>query len=76
MNFYPSGISNIIIWAIRFYKKNISKYFGSVCIYSPTCSQYAVEAIERYGPLKGVWLFLKRISWCRIPYSGGYDPVP
>ena len=66
-----------LIKMIRFYRKYISplKKHG-VCIYTPTCSQYAIEAIEKYGALKGSYLTTKRILRCNPFAKGGYDPVP
>jgi putative membrane protein insertion efficiency factor len=61
---------------IRFYQAAISPSFGNVCRYAPSCSQYAYEAIERHGLLKGTWLGTRRILRCN-PWGGrGYDPVP
>ncbi len=61
---------------IRVYQYLISPLLGPNCRYQPTCSSYAVEAISRHGPLKGVWLALRRIGRCH-PWGGaGYDPVP
>ena len=68
----------ILIKIIRFYQKYLSALKGrATCIYTPTCSQYAIEAIEKYGALKGGWLAFKRICRCN-PFSkrGPYDPVP
>lgn len=61
---------------IRFYRKNISPMFPSTCRYLPSCSQYALTAIERYGALKGGWMALRRILRCHPLHKGGYDPVP
>ena len=61
---------------IRFYQKAISPYRARCCIYIPTCSQYALEAIEKYGALKGGWLAFRRILRCNPFHKGGYDPVP
>ncbi len=61
---------------IRFYQICISPYLPNSCRYTPTCSQYALEAFRKYGPFKGFWLALKRILRCH-PWGGsGYDPVP
>ena len=66
----------IIIVFIRFYQTAISPLTPPACRYTPTCSAYALEAVKKYGPLKGGWLALKRILSCH-PWGGhGYDPVP
>jgi len=61
---------------IRFYRRGISPYTPPSCRYIPTCSQYAMEAIEKYGLAKGGWMALKRILRCNPFHPGGYDPVP
>jgi len=64
------------IGLIKLYQWIISPMLGPKCRYTPTCSTYAVQAIEKYGPIKGIWLGLKRISRCH-PWGGsGYDPIP
>ena len=64
------------IGLIRFYQKCISPLTPPACRYTPTCSQYGIEAIRKYGVIKGGWLTVKRISRCH-PWGGsGYDPVP
>ncbi|HOS48303.1 MAG TPA: membrane protein insertion efficiency factor YidD [Bacteroidia bacterium] len=69
-------LSSLMIGMIRFYKGAISPHLGKACRYTPTCSEYGVQAISKYGPLKGGWLTLKRILSCH-PWGGhGYDPVP
>jgi len=61
---------------IKIYQWVISPWLGPKCRYIPTCSQYALEAFKKYGPIKGFWLALKRIASCH-PWGGsGYDPVP
>ncbi len=68
-------VSKIIVFLIRIYQLSISPFLGSNCRYQPTCSQYSVDAVNKYGPLKGGWLALKRISSCH-PWGGhGHDPV-
>ena len=65
-----------LILLVRFYQKFISPYKPCCCRFTPTCSQYALEALRKYGPLKGSWLAFKRIIRCH-PWGGsGYDPVP
>ena len=65
-----------LVLPIEFYRKVISPMTPPSCRFTPTCSQYALEAIRKYGPFKGLWLAIKRISRCH-PWGGsGYDPVP
>jgi putative membrane protein insertion efficiency factor len=66
----------ILIGLVKVYQGAMSPYLPGACRYTPTCSQYAIEAIQKHGPLKGSWLGVKRISRCH-PWGGhGYDPVP
>ncbi|MGN1085338.1 MAG: membrane protein insertion efficiency factor YidD [Lachnospiraceae bacterium] len=66
-----------LIAMIRFYQKYISPYKGgSCCRFIPTCSQYALEALEKYGAFKGSLLAIRRILRCHPFHAGGYDPVP
>jgi uncharacterized protein len=61
---------------IKVYQWGISPLIGPKCRYTPSCSHYAAEALKKYGPIKGLWLAIKRISRCH-PWGGhGYDPVP
>ena len=62
--------------AFRFYQKGISPLYPPRCRYIPTCSQYALEAVEKYGAVKGTFLATKRILRCNPFHKGGYDPVP
>jgi putative membrane protein insertion efficiency factor len=69
-------IGKAMIFLIRVYQYTLSPYLGRSCRYTPTCSVYSVEAIKKYGPVKGGWLALKRVLSCN-PWGGsGYDPVP
>jgi len=64
------------ILLIRLYQVTISPWLGSKCRFTPTCSQYGIESLKKYGPLKGLWFTVKRIVRCN-PWGGhGYDPVP
>jgi len=62
--------------SLRFYKRNISPLLPPACKYIPTCSEYAMEAVERFGPVKGGYLAAKRLLRCNPFAKGGYDPVP
>lgn len=66
----------LAVGLIRLYQRLISPFLGQVCRYQPTCSEYTLEAIERYGTIKGTWMGMKRISRCHPFHAGGYDPVP
>lgn len=66
-----------MLWLIRFYRRHISPYTPATCRFTPTCSQYAYEAIQKYGAVKGGWLALRRLLRCHPFYKGDpYDPVP
>tara|TARA_B100000900_G_scaffold63856_1_gene49314 strand:- start:168 stop:389 length:222 start_codon:yes stop_codon:yes gene_type:complete len=68
--------SLIFIGPIKIYQILISPLLGPSCRFTPTCSQYTIEAIQKYGPLKGAWLGFRRILRCH-PWGGcGHDPVP
>jgi putative membrane protein insertion efficiency factor len=69
-------ISLLLIIPIKVYQYLLSPILPNTCRYSPTCSVYAIEALKKYGPIKGMWLAIKRIVSCN-PWGGsGYDPVP
>ena len=79
-NTIVKSISKIIafpfILAIKLYQGIISPWLGPKCRYTPTCSQYGIEALKKYGVVKGLWLTIKRVSRCH-PWGGhGHDPVP
>jgi putative membrane protein insertion efficiency factor len=66
----------ILIWMIKFYRKYLSPLNSTKCPYIPTCSEYGLEAVEKYGAVKGGLLALWRILRCNPFSHGGYDPVP
>ena len=71
-----SLVARIMIVLIRGYQLTLSAFLGRQCRYLPTCSEYAREAVERYGAFGGAWLAVRRIGRCH-PWGGsGYDPVP
>ena len=76
MNLLKLIFSKIIVGLVRFYQLAISPWMGSSCRYSPTCSQYMIEAVNEWGPLKGFWLGIKRIGRCHPWGDHGHDPVP
>ena len=69
-------LRDILIALVKFYVATSSTYRPPCCRYTPTCSQYALEAIEKYGALKGGWMAFRRILRCNPFHKGGYDPVP
>ena len=69
-------MKQLTLWIIRFYQVAISPLFPPSCRFTPTCSHYGYQAIEKYGFLKGGWLTIKRIGRCHPFTPGGYDPVP
>lgn len=72
-------MKRLLMAAVRFYQRHISPAFPPRCRFIPTCSQYALEALEKYGAAKGLWLTVKRLSKCH-PFHRGehdyFDPVP
>lgn len=69
-------MKHLLIALVRFYRAFISPMKRPCCRYIPTCSQYALEALEKYGALKGGWLAFRRVLRCNPLHKGGYDPVP
>ena len=69
-------MKKFLLGGIKFYQKYISPYKRTKCPYFPSCSQYGYEAIEKYGPIKGLILAIWRILRCNPFSKGGYDPVP
>ncbi len=66
-------MKRVLIALVKFYQRCVSPYTQPCCRFIPTCSQYALEALEKYGALKGSWLAIKRIARCN-PFNRNYDP--
>jgi len=71
-----TAAATVLIGLVRLYRVAISPLLGPRCRFEPSCSEYAIEAIQRYGPLRGGWLAAKRILSCHPWGRTGYDPVP
>jgi putative membrane protein insertion efficiency factor len=71
-----SIVARLAVLMIRGYQVTLSPLLPSACRYQPTCSAYAIEAVERYGVVRGVWMGARRILRCHPFARGGYDPVP
>lgn len=69
-------LTRILCLPVKFYRKFISPLKPACCRFYPSCSKYALEALEKYGPAKGLYLSTKRILKCNPLFKGGYDPVP
>jgi putative membrane protein insertion efficiency factor len=69
-------MKRMLLALIRGYQYAISPLLGRTCRYLPTCSEYAAEAVTKYGAIKGGWLGVKRVCRCHPWHPGGYDPVP
>ena len=69
-------MKRLLLGLVRFYQYLISPLLGPRCRFHPSCSQYAVEALERYGARRGSWLALRRLLRCHPWHPGGHDPVP
>nr|WP_321406685.1 membrane protein insertion efficiency factor YidD [uncultured Carboxylicivirga sp.] len=70
------GIVALLIIPVKLYQWFLSPWLGASCRYTPTCSAYTIEALKKHGPIKGLWLSIKRILSCN-PWGGhGHDPVP
>lgn len=69
-------MKHLLLGLVRLYQYLISPLLGPRCRFHPSCSHYAIEAIERHGTLRGSWLALRRLGRCHPWHPGGYDPVP
>ena len=66
----------LLLWVLRAYQYTLRPLLGANCRFYPSCSDYAREAIQRYGAARGSWLAARRIARCHPYHAGGYDPVP
>jgi putative membrane protein insertion efficiency factor len=69
-------MSRLLVWLLRAYKRLVSPVLPPACRFVPTCSDYATGAIEKHGPVRGVFLAVRRIVRCAPWHPGGFDPVP
>lgn len=69
------SLGNILIHIVKMYQLVLSPLFSPCCRFYPSCSEYAIEAVKRYGPFRGLYLGLKRLFRCHPLCEGGYDPV-
>lgn len=76
LNIFTKSLGWLLMLPIRFYRKYISPLTPPSCRFTPTCSEYAIEAITKHGPFKGTWLAIRRVLRCRPGGGSGYDPVP
>ena len=75
MRYINLFLKKILILLVRFYQFYISPLFPATCRFTPTCSAYFIQAVEKYGPIKGTYLGIKRILRCHPWSKGGYDPL-
>jgi len=76
LSIFTKSLGWLLMLPIRFYRKFISPLTPPSCRFTPTCSEYAIEAITKHGPFKGTWLAIRRVLRCRPGGGSGYDPVP
>lgn len=68
--------ARVLVFVVRGYQILLSPYFGSQCRFSPTCSHYSMQALEKHGAIKGAYLTIRRLLRCNPWHRGGFDPVP
>ncbi|MES0874968.1 membrane protein insertion efficiency factor YidD [Sinimarinibacterium thermocellulolyticum] len=76
MDSHRGLVTSLLTALIRGYQRLLSPLFGPRCRFYPSCSQYALEAIQRFGPWRGIWLAVRRLARCHPLQPGGYDPLP
>jgi putative membrane protein insertion efficiency factor len=76
LRWFDDRVAAALIMAVRGYQLTLSPWLGRSCRFSPSCSQYGIDALEHHGTLSGVWLTAKRLLRCHPWCEGGYDPVP
>jgi putative membrane protein insertion efficiency factor len=69
-------MSHLLLAVIRGYRYLLSPWWGGQCRFTPTCSEYAMDAIHEHGALRGTWLAMRRVSKCHPWHHGGFDPAP
>jgi putative membrane protein insertion efficiency factor len=69
-------MSKLLVFVIQAYRYTLSPMLGRSCRFFPSCSEYAIEALQRHGAVRGTWLAVRRITRCHPWHPGGYDPVP
>lgn len=69
-------MAQLLIWLVKGYQWLLSPMLGSNCRFSPSCSQYSIDALRKHGAVRGFWLTLRRIARCHPWNPGGHDPVP
>lgn len=69
-------MARVLIWLVKAYQMGLSPMLGSNCRFTPTCSRYAIEALQTHGAWRGSWLALRRVLRCHPWHPGGHDPIP
>jgi hypothetical protein len=75
VTFVSAGLSHALLFVLSLYRAAISPLVGPCCRFVPSCSEYAGQAVRRYGPVRGVWMALRRMLRCHPFHPGGWDPV-